>query len=344
MYDDYFVFDNVIHMFDNRPSNKLGDEGRKIIDSIWGAAKLFSNGQYVAHPTFGNSYMEVEEAYRILFEESDTDMAVAQTVPLMGWFKEGFSPARANHALAAAHPDRVVFCGGVDPLYHGSRGALDEMQRQKDEWNALSFKFYQSQLNGSLWRVDDRHVAYPLWEKCLELGVTSVQFHKGLPFGRQILEHQRPNDIEQAAIDFPDLTFIIHHLGMPFIDDTINIASRHPNVWLALSAWINIYPIQPRVALDIMGKALMFVGADRLLYGSEAFVWPSLQPYIKAFADMQMPEDMQEGYGYPQLTREIKRKVFGENQARLFGIDVEKKKRELARAAARTNPQLRAAS
>lgn len=338
MYDDYFIFDNVVHMFDNRPSNKLGEEGRKIINSIWGAAKLFSNKQFPAHPNFADEYITTEEAHRILFEESDTDMVVAQTVPLMGWFKEGFSPARANHALAAAYPDRVVFCGGLDPLYHGSRGALDEMQRQKEEWNALSFKFYQSQLNGNVWRVDDRYIAYPLWEKCLELGVKSVQFHKGLPFGRQLLEHQRPNDIEQAALDFPELTFIIHHLGIPFVDDTINIASRHENVWLALSAWINIYPIQPRFALDMLGKALMYVGEDRLLYGSEAFVWPSLQPYIKAFADMSMPEDLQEGYGYPQITREMKRKIFGENQARLLGIDVEKKKAELGQAGRPTRP------
>lgn len=237
----------------------------------------------------------------------------------------------------------MVFCGGADPLYLGSRGVLDELQRQKEEWNAVSFKFYQSQLNGTMWRADDRYIAYPIWEKCLELGVTSVQFHKGLPFGRQLLENQRPNDLEQAAIDFPDLTFIIHHLGMPFIDDSINIASRHPNIWLALSAWINIYPIQPRVALDMLGKALMFVGEDKLLYGSEAFVWPSLQPYIKAFAEVQMPEDMQEGYGYPQFTREMKRKIFGENQARLFGIDVEKKKRELAKKPAH-RPALSAAS
>ena len=336
MYDDYFVFDNVIHMFDNRPSNKLGEEGRKMVDSIWGAAKLFSNNQYIAYPDYDKEYIRPEEAYRIMFEESDTDMAVAQTVPLMGWFKEGFSPARANYSLAEAYPDRVVFCGGVDPLYLGPRVALDEMQRQKDEWKAVSFKFYQSQLNGTMWRADDRKIAYPLWEKCLELGVNSVQFHKGLPFGRQLLEHQRPNDIEQAAIDFPELTFIIHHLGIPYVDDTINIASRHPNVWLALSAWINIYPIQPRLALDMLGKALMYVGEDRLLYGSEAFVWPSVQPYIKAFAEVEMPEDMQDGYGYPKFSREMKRKIFGENQARLFGIDIEKKKRELAKTPARS--------
>ena len=71
---------------------------------------------------------------------------------------------------------------------------------------------------------------------------TACSSTRGCRSGRQLLEHQRPNDIEQAAIDFPELTFIIHHLGIPYVDDTINIASRHPNVWLALSAWIKHLP------------------------------------------------------------------------------------------------------
>ncbi len=334
MYDGYFVFDNVVHMFDNRPSNAAGEAGREMVNFIWGAGKLFSGGPYKASETF-DSYMSVEEAHKILFEDADTDMAIAQTVPLYGWFKQGFSPAAANHSLAAAYPDKVVFCGGVDPIYQGSRGALDEMDRQAKEWNAKSFKFYQSQMGGNCWRVDDRHVAYPLWEKCLELGVTSVQFHKGLPFGPQLLEHQHPGDIERAAIDFPELTFIIHHLGQPFVAETINITSRHKNVMMSMSAWINMFPIQPRACLHQMGQALLFCGPDKLMYGSEAFVWPSLQPYIELFAKMEMPEDLQEGYGYPALTREIKQKIFGENQARLLGIDVEKKKKELAKKSSR---------
>src|SRR5690606_2471146 len=153
-----------------------------------------------------------------------------QTVPLYGWFKQGFSPAAANHSLAAAYPDKVVFCGGVDPIYQGSRGALDEMDRQAKERNAKSFKFYQSQMGGNCWRVDDRHVASPLSEKCPGAGVDSVQLHTGLPFGRQLLAHQHPGDIERAAIDFPDLTLIIHHPGHPFVAETTNIPSRHKTV------------------------------------------------------------------------------------------------------------------
>ena len=42
-----------------------------------------------------------------------------------------------------------------------------------------------------------------------------------------------------------------------------------------------------------------------------------------------MPADLMEGYGYPEVTAEIKRKILGENLARLIGVDIEAKKRKL---------------
>ena len=35
-----------------------------------------------------------------------------------------------------------------------------------------------------------------------------------------------------------------------------------------------------------------------------------------------MPKDLVEGYGYPELTEEVKRKILGLNAARLLGIDL----------------------
>jgi hypothetical protein len=35
-----------------------------------------------------------------------------------------------------------------------------------------------------------------------------------------------------------------------------------------------------------------------------------------------MPEELQEDYGYPPITEETKRKLLGENFARVFGIDL----------------------
>lgn len=328
MKDGMFVLDQVVHMYDNKASN-MGPNGDRVARNLIGFGQVFSNKQYPANDHFLDQELSIDEAKRILFQESDTDVAMAQTVPLFGWWKDGFSPAKKQYELKQSAPDRVLFCGGVDPIYQGIDGALKEITRQVTEWGAVSFKFYQAHENSLSWRADDRKLAYPMWEKCLELGVTNVQFHKGVPFGTERMEHMRPTDLQQAAFDFPELTFIIHHLGDPYIDETISVAARNPNVWLALSAWINIYPIMPREALKRLGKALMYVGSDRLLWGSEAFVWPNVQGYIDLFAKLEMPENLQEDYGFPQITREDKRKIFGENYAGLINLDVGAKLKEL---------------
>jgi predicted TIM-barrel fold metal-dependent hydrolase len=74
---------------------------------------------------------------------------------------------------------------------------------------------------------------------------------------------------------------------------------------------------------ECMGKAIRGVGAERLLWGSEAFAYPRVQPYIAALAEMQMPEELQERYGYPEITDDMKRKILGLNMAKLMGVDVD---------------------
>lgn len=52
--------------------------------------------------------------------------------------------------------------------------------------------------------------------------------------------------------------------------------------------------------------------------------------YVKALIDFEIPQDLQDGYGYPQMTASDKEKILGLNIAKIFGIDVAAKKRELA--------------
>jgi hypothetical protein len=42
-----------------------------------------------------------------------------------------------------------------------------------------------------------------------------------------------------------------------------------------------------------------------------------------------MPEDLIDGHDYPALTPELKRKILGENMAKLHNIDIEEKKKRL---------------
>ena len=323
MRDDIFVFDNVVHMYDNRPDNVVDPTAMNYMNRAFSADGRVRTDRHV------NSATEVDYALRRLFTESQADMAMAQTVPLFSYWREGFAPAALQHALAAAAPEQVMFCGGVDPVYQGLNGALAEMQSQAEEWNAVSFKFYQGHRGGISWRADDRRLAYPLWERMSELGIFVAQFHKGIPLGHEHIEDLRPNDVQQAAIDFPHMTFVLHHFGEPYIDETINIAGRFQNVWISLSNIINMFPVAPWKVYECLGKALNNVGSKRILWGSEAFAFPKVQPFIEAFAEMEMPVELQERYGYPAISDEAKRRILGLNMAGLMGVDVEQKLRTL---------------
>lgn len=336
MKDGMFVFDAAIHVQDFTDKQIKNDsDGRRVRllrKQLTGFIDLTARRGPAANPTF-HTPPDLDWANRTLFEQSDTDLAMACSVPLFAHWKAGLGPVELSYELVRSNPKRVLLTGGVDPAYHGLDHALDEMERQVKEWGAVSMKFYQYQQRGCSWRADDRDIAYPLWEKAIKLGIKMVQFHKGFPLELGPVEAFKPNDIQYAAADFPELNFGIHHLGDPYVDETISIASQFENVYLVLPLWFNQYFLQPHKMLHRLGECLLYVGEKRICYGSEAFIWPHIQTYIDAWANMEMPEELQENYGYPELSREIKERIFGLNFAEGLGIDLAAKKQELGLAA-----------
>jgi predicted TIM-barrel fold metal-dependent hydrolase len=330
---DIFVFDNVIHLHDMSQANLRAD--RRDAPHVRSLAVGLGNA---LRPLHGSSIdwatrFRPEDMYELVFERSPTDLAMAQVVPIFDWWEDWWAPVELQHEMARRYPDRVLFCGGVDPGFRGVQAALEDLERQVSELGAVSMKFYNGHVERP-WRCDDEQVAYPIYERCRDLGIRVLQFHKGFPQGTENVEVVRPNDLQQAARDFPDVQFLVHHLADPYFDELVSIAARFPNVHVVLSAFICFTPIAPRMVQERLGKLLMTVGPDKLIWGSEAGLAGSPAPYLRAFMDLEIPEDLRTGYGYPQLTREDKRRILGENFARLMGIDLEAKKRELGLAEA----------
>jgi predicted TIM-barrel fold metal-dependent hydrolase len=102
----------------------------------------------------------------------------------------------------------------------------------------------------------------------------------------------------------------------------VSIAARFPNVYLALGGNIQYGLVQPRVLQQQIGELLLHVGSDKLFFGSEAPVLGGPEPWVDLILDLEMPEDLQEGFGYPQLTMDDKRKILGENFAALLGVEI----------------------
>ena len=328
--NDAVVFDGVAHVFNLEKKNALGSAG-----------EMFNNHLYAFHQALTPDHLPklpaeeflrqwtVEDIDRMVYEESATDMLCAMPLPLTDLFRDGLSPWEECAELARRNPDRTVFWGSVNPLE--GRRALDLMERQVGEFGAKAFKFYNVRYDfGSPfpWRMDDPRVAFPVFEKAQELGVNLIGVHKGVPLGPQPIEATQTWDMDGAAANFPDINFVIFHVGLPFIDEVCWQLIRHPNLYASIAATINFIVRAPRQFAEVLGKLLWWCGEDKIIYGSEAPIWQP-QWALEAFWDFQLPQDLVEGYGYPQLTEQAKRKILGENLLRLHGLDVEETRARL---------------
>jgi len=321
-----FVFDCVLHAYDNSDNNLRDDLPDAELARAIGNFAPLREAVHGPDDKGGSGYQThhrwtPEELYDIEFSGTSVDLAMAQTVPVFDWYRDGMAPVSANYEFASKYPDKVLFCGGIDPVYHGGT-AFDEMTRQKEEWGARAFKFYNAHVDGKTWACDDREVAYPVYEHAQDLGVDVLQFHKGFQLGTSNIEDLRPNDIQRAARDFPDMKFVIYHLGVPYFEECLSIAARFPNVYLALSANVAYGYLRPRVFYKQLGYLLSEVGADRLFFGSETPILGNPEPQIQFVRDLKMPEQLQDDYGFPEITEDDKRKILGENFAKLLNIPI----------------------
>lgn len=77
----------------------------------------------------------------------------------------------------------------------------------------------------------------------------------------------------------------------------------------------------PVMAQHVIGKLLLHVGEDNVVWGTDAMVAPNPQSQIEAFRAFQISSRFQETYGYPALTQARKAKIFGLNAAVAYGVD-----------------------
>jgi hypothetical protein len=77
------------------------------------------------------------------------------------------------------------------------------------------------------------------------------------------------------------------------------------------------------VAQHVIGKLLLHLGEDNVLWGSECVWLGSPQPQIEAFRRFEISTELQDQYGYPALTPSLKAKILGLSAARVYGIDPE---------------------
>lgn len=277
-----------------------------------------------------------------LFLRSDTNVAVVSAIPATG--DDGpLSPARMDEARRAAD----TLCGDGRLLMHGQaipqlgalEARLDAMDDLVERYPIAAWKVYTHR-PGSGWALDDHDADAPLvgaafLERVRATGVRTVCVHKGLSGGDPAAS---PADIGPAAAANPDLTFVAYHSGYegpgegPYdpsgrgvdrLVASLETAGIGPgaNVYAELgSTWFQAMR-DPDEAAHVLGKLLVAVGPDRILWGTDSIWYGTPQGQIEAFRAFRLSSELQERFGYPALTDATKRKILGANAADLYGID-----------------------
>jgi hypothetical protein len=70
----------------------------------------------------------------------------------------------------------------------------------------------------------------------------------------------------------------------------------------------------------VLGKLLVALGPDRILWGTDSIWYGSPQPLIDAFRAFEIPPSFQERFGYPPLTGETKEKILSHNARRVYSV------------------------
>ncbi len=220
--------------------------------------------------------------------------------------------------VAETHPDRFIYQPNVSPIKHrGVENASWELEYWVKEKGARIFKFYPPEDT----YINDPDL-WPFYKKAEELRIV-LDIHTGfswVPPGKS--KYALPLLLDDVARDFPELKIVAFHMGYPYCADLNMVALGHPTVYPCLSLLVPWALSAPRKFARIIGEALRFVGPERIIWGTDyAGFGAQIAAAVKGFRDFQIPKDMQEGYGYPEITDDDRRKIFGENLARLIGIE-----------------------
>ena len=192
------------------------------------------------------------------------------------------------------HPDRFAGVASVDLRFPVE--AVRELRRAVLDLGLVALRVVPW-----LWNLppDDRRY-YPLFTACVELGI---------PFCTQIghtgplcpSEPGRPIPyLDTVLLEFPDLVVVGGHVGYPWIDEVISLATKYPNFYIDTSAYA-VHRL-PAALVDYLRNH----GRSRVMFGSN---WPMLSA-----------RRCLEHFETLDLDNEARGLYLGGNAARVFGL------------------------
>jgi predicted TIM-barrel fold metal-dependent hydrolase len=203
--------------------------------------------------------------------------------------------------FARQNSDFMVAFASVDPMR--GEDAVVEARSLIRQGGVSGFKLHPPLQQ---FAPNDRR-AYPFYEVMAEYKLPVI-FHTGhsgigtgMPGGGGVrLKYGNPMDIDDVAVDFPDMTIILAHPSFPWQDEAISVCLHKPQVYIDLSGW------SPKYFSPTLIQYANSLLKHKMLFGSD---YPLLTP-DRWMADFEKIA----------IKDEVRPLILKENAMRLFGF------------------------
>ncbi|MEQ1517395.1 MAG: amidohydrolase family protein [Usitatibacteraceae bacterium] len=280
-----------------------------------------------------------DEFIKDVFMDSDTDLMVLSFVPSTRLdepltIEEATATAKIVEKLDGTH--RLYIHGRVNPNSPGDIEAMDELAARH---KIAAWKTYtQWGPDGKGFFLDDE-ISLKFIDKAVKLGTRNIAVHKGLAFGQKSYEHSTCVDVGRVAKRYPHVNFLIYHSGFatdkaegPYdekrtdgIDALVTSLIKNgiapgSNVYAELGSTWRLLMRDPDSAAHALGKLFKYCGESNVLWGTDSIWYGSPQDQIQAFRTFQIAPVLRDKYKYPQITKELRAKVFGLNALKIYPV------------------------
>jgi uncharacterized protein len=257
-----FVIDGHMHFWNANPENWKNKYGESWIKCFHAFHSSLSPAEEV-WPFEKFCRYDEETLANDLFRSGYVDMAILNSTYLYEFYKNGFNSHTQNNVIEVKYPDRSLLSGSFDP--RDEEAGFDVFRRVMAEHPIQGLKLYTAEWrDGSRsWRLNDSW-AYKYLTLSQELGIKNIHVHKGPTVYPLSSDSFDVRDVDYAATDFPDLNFIVEHVGLPRLDDFCWIATQEADVFAGLSMAMAFVHLRPRYFGEIMANLLFWLGPDRL--------------------------------------------------------------------------------
>ena len=135
---------------------------------------------------------------------------------------------------------------------------------------------------------------YPVLETAQKFKIPIVM-HCGYPppgTRKNVLTHSNPIYIDEFASSFPKANIIITHMGYPFTDVAIALATQYANIYLDLS---NLAYMMPSRLKELLIQAKEMIGTHKIIFGSDGTIPEMIEIAVEYFdnIDFLTKEDLE---------------------------------------------------